>query len=184
MVQARKPPTTKFMQRSASQEQKCCSGFNLNFLSKELPLSHPRTLSSTNNHSNLLNGLPDKNIKLSMWLELGLEDRFKFEITSDPLTDIALMNAGIASTGTKDVSTRTGHSELMLSRGAVASVHTPVDETSAKSCVGGVAGDVTLPVGHVTSDPGKVKSATANVTSQDGYIRHSYRCNIGSNHPT
>jgi hypothetical protein len=63
MVQAGKPPTTKFMQRTASQEQKCCSGSNLNFLAnKLLPLSHPRTLSSANNHSNLLNGLPDTNI--------------------------------------------------------------------------------------------------------------------------
>ncbi|PLW51602.1 hypothetical protein PCASD_00617 [Puccinia coronata f. sp. avenae] len=52
----------------------------------------------------------------------------------------------------------------MLSRGAVAPVHTPVDTTSAKGCVAGVAGNVTLPVGHVILDPGNVISATAKVT--------------------
>jgi hypothetical protein len=69
----------------------------------------------------------------------------------------------------------------MLSRGAVALVHTPVNTTSAKGCVGGVAGDVTSPAGHITSDPVDVKSATADVKSHNSYIGHSYRCNIGSN---
>jgi hypothetical protein len=67
-----------------------------------------------------------------MWLELGLEDRLKFEITSDPLTDIASTNAGIASTETKDVSTRTGFASsktgVVSTKAKVASSHT--DELS------------------------------------------------------
>jgi hypothetical protein len=60
MVQARKPPTTEFMQRLA-QEQKCRSGYDSNLPADDLPTSHPRTLSSANNQSNLLNGSTDTN---------------------------------------------------------------------------------------------------------------------------
>ncbi|PLW28580.1 hypothetical protein PCASD_20659 [Puccinia coronata f. sp. avenae] len=89
--------------------------------------------------------------------------------------------AGIALTGTKAVLAWSG---FVSSKGAVASVHTPVDTTSAKGCVGGVAGNVTSPGGHVISDTGDVISATTDLTSHYSYIGHLYQCNIGPNRPT
>jgi hypothetical protein len=39
-------------------------------------------------------------------------------------------------------------------------------------------------VGHVTSDSVNVISAVSDVTSQNSYIGHLCRCNIGSHRPT
>jgi hypothetical protein len=55
-----------------------------------------------------------------------------------------------------------------------------VKTTLDQGCVGGVAGDATLPGGHVTLDPVDVMSAVSNVALQNSYIGHLYQCNIGS----